>query len=252
VSGRDQRGSLAVPCVVAAAAFATLIALGMWQIERKHGKEALIETLTQRVAAAPVALAAKEQWPRLSPENDEFRRVVFRAEFLQTQEAFVYTVGSALRPDISGIGYWIFTPARLPNGALVVVNRGFVPQDRLDTHTRGEGQILDAVEIVGALRWPEARGWFAPNADPTRNIWYVRDHLVIAAAKGWGEVAPFFIDQEAPVPPGGLPRVGPLAVQLRNDHLQYALTWFGLALVLVVAFTIWARNWWRAAAKTSE
>ena len=252
MSARGQQGSLVVPGVVAVAAFATLIALGTWQIERKSWKEALIETLTRRVAAAPVALPPKEQWARQKPENDEFRRVAFHAEFLQTQEAYVYTAGSALRPDISGPGYWIFTPARLANGGLVVVNRGFVPQDRLDTHTRGEGQILDAVDVVGALRWPEPRGWFAPNADPARNMWYVRDHLAIAAAKGWGEVAPFFIDQEAPSPPGGLPTVGPLTVHLRNDHLQYALTWYGLAVVLAAVFAIWARNWRRAAVNTSD
>jgi surfeit locus 1 family protein len=228
--------------------FAVLIALGTWQVERKAWKEALIETLTTRSAAAPVALPARERWAELNPENDEFRRVAIRAEFIHTQEAFVYTAGSALRPDISGPGYWVFTPARLPDGGLAVVNRGFIPQDRLDTHTRAEGQILNAVDIVGALRWSEPRGWFTPNDDPQRNVWFVRDHRAIAAAKGWGDVAPFFIDQEAPPPPGGLPQAGALSVQLRNDHLQYALTWYGLAAVLAVVFTIWARGRWYAAA----
>ena len=125
---------------------------------------------------------------------------------------------------------------------VVIVNRGFVPQDRQDTHTRGEGQILNAVDIVGALRWPEPRGWFTPNDDPQRNVWFVRDHHAMATAMGWGEVAPFFVDQEAPLPPGGLPRPGALTVQLRNDHVQYALTWYGLAGVLAVVFTLWARS----------
>jgi surfeit locus 1 family protein len=242
VSAREQRGGLFLPGAFALLGFVVLVALGTWQIERKAWKEELIEVLRQRAAAAPVALPPREFWTTPKSASYEFRRFTFRAEFHHTQEAFVYTVGSALRPDISGPGYWIFTPAKLSDGSLVIVNRGFVPQDRLDTHTRGEGQVLEAVDIVGALRWPEPRGWFTPKDDPAGNVWYVRDHRAMAAAKGWGEVEPFYIDQESPVPPGGLPKVGPLSVQLRNEHLQYALTWYGLAAVLVVVFTIWARG----------
>jgi surfeit locus 1 family protein len=248
VSVRAERRGLVLPSLIALMGFAVLIALGTWQIERRAWKEALIETVTLRAAAAPVALPARARWASLSPENDEFRRVAFRAEFVHAQEALVYTAGSALRPDISGPGYWVFTPARLPDGSLVIVNRGFVPQDRMDTHTRAEGQILNTIDIVGALRWPERREWFTPNDDPQRNVWFVRDHHAIAAAKGWGEVAPFFIDQEAPQAPGGLPRSGALNVRLRNDHLQYALTWYGLAAVLTVVFALWIRSRWRAAA----
>jgi surfeit locus 1 family protein len=247
VNAREKRGGLLLPGVFALAGFAVLFALGTWQIERKAWKEELIEVLRQRAAAAPVALPTHEFWATPKSASYEFRRFTFRAEFHHTQEAFVYTAGSALRPDISGPGYWVFTPAKLPDGSMVIVNRGFVPQDRLDTHTRGEGQVLEAVDIVGALRWPEPRGWFTPKDDPAGNVWYVRDHRAMAAAKGWGEVEPFYIDQESPAPPGGLPKVGPLSVQLRNEHLQYALTWYGLAAVLVVVFTIWARGRRRAA-----
>ena len=77
---------------------------------------------------------------------------------------------------------------------------------------------------------------------PRPTIWMVRDPAAMAAAKGWGAVAPFYIEQEAPVPPGGLPHPAPLKPQLRNDHLQYAITWYGLAAVLVVMFAIWARR----------
>ncbi len=248
-----MRRGLVLPALAALAGFAALIVLGTWQMERKAWKESLIETLTRRAAAGPVALPVRELWRELNPENDEFRRVSFRAEFLHSLEAFVYTVGSALRPDISGQGYWVFTPARLPDGGLIIVNRGYIPQDRLASHTRAEGQFLNEFEIVGAMRWSEPRGWFTPHDDPQRNLWFVRDHRAMAAAKGLGgkglgEMAPYYIDQEAPVPPGGLPQPGTLNVRLRNDHLQYALTWYGLAAVLAVIFSIWVRNWWRAAA----
>jgi cytochrome oxidase assembly protein ShyY1 len=98
------------------------------------------------------------------------------------------------------------------------------------------------------MRWPETPGWFTPDADPARNLWFIRDHLAVADAKGWGgrdrggEVAPFYIDLESPQPPGGLPIPGPLTVKLPNDHLQYAITWFGLAAVIVIAFGFWVRS----------
>jgi cytochrome oxidase assembly protein ShyY1 len=90
------------------------------------------------------------------------------------------------------------------------------------------------------LRWPEPRGLFVSEHTPRDDLWFVRDHRAMAAQYGWGEVAPFYIEQEAPVPPGGVPRPGALKVNLRNEHLNYALTWYGLAAVLVAVFAVWA------------
>src|SRR5205807_10226290 len=143
----------------------------------------------------------------------------FAAEFVPGEEALVYTAGSALRSDISGAGYWVFAPARTADGGMVVVNRGFVPEGRQAPASRADGQVRGKVEIVGAMRWPEARGLFTPADDPRHNLWFVRDHTAMAAAKGWGAVAPFFIDQEAPQSPGGLPKAGRMAPNLPNNHL---------------------------------
>ena len=234
---RSWRGLL-IPALLA---FAVLIALGTWQLERKAWKEGLIAALSERLAAAPAALPAPAAWPRLEQTREEYRRVTFSADFDHRHEALVYAVASAFRPDVSGPGFWVFTPARLPDGTLVIVNRGFVPQDRRGPATRANGQVAGPVEIVGALRWPEHRSWFSPADDPARNLWFVRDPQAIAAAKGIGPVAPFYLEQESPVPPGGLPQPGKIAVTLRNAHLHYAITWYGLALVLVVMFVAWAR-----------
>jgi surfeit locus 1 family protein len=104
----------------------------------------------------------------------------------------------------------------------------------------------DQSDMVGAMRWPQARSYFAPSNDPGRNLWFVRDHLAIAAAKGWeagwGKVAPFYIELETPAPPSGWPRPGALEVNIRNEHLQYAITWYGLAGVLAIMFAAWLRN----------
>jgi len=229
---------LLVPALLA---FAVLIGLGTWQLERKAWKEGLIAALNERVAAPPAALPAPAAWPRLDQASEEYRRVTFSAAFDHGDEALVYAAASAFRPDVTGPGYWVFTPARLPGGTLVIVNRGFVPEARRDPASRAEGQIAGSVAITGALRWPEPRSFFSPADEPQKNLWFVRDPLAIAAAKRIAAIAPFYVEQESPVPPGGLPQPGKIAVTLRNAHLQYAITWYGLALVLLVMFATWAR-----------
>jgi surfeit locus 1 family protein len=144
-----------------------------------------------------------------------------------------------LRPDVKGPGYWVFAPARLAGGSVVVLNRGFVPPDRKDAATRKEGAPDGSVDIVGALRWPEQRGLFSAADDVTNGIWFTRDPRAMAEARGWQNVAPFYVDQEAPVPPGGWPRPGKLTVHLRDTHLQYAITWFALALGFVGVYVTW-------------
>ena len=236
-----RRTGLIVPSLVALAAFVFFIALGTWQVERKAWKEGLIGAIEQRLSADPVAIPLTSDWSKLTPERDEFRRVTFVATIEPDADALVYTPGSAFRTDVSGPGYWVFTPARLSDGARVVVNRGFVPEANKDSATRAAGLVTTPVEIIGVLRWPEHAGLFTPAGDPARNLWFARDQLAIAAAKGWGNVAPFYVEQEAPAPPGGLPAPGKLTVTLPNNHLQYALTWFGLAIVLVAVFVAYAR-----------
>ena len=236
-SGKRRR--LLVPGVAALCALVVLLWLGTWQVERKAWKEALIATVTERFAAPPVRLPPPAEWPRLDPSNDEFRRVAFSAEWLNDKEALVYTTGSSLRADAAGPGYWVFTPARVPGG-IVMVNRGFVPEGRQDPATRPEGQTAGPIDIVGVMRWPETPGLFTPPGDPAKNLWFARDPAAMAAAKGVGAVAPFYVEQESPSVPGGLPQVGKLQPSLPNNHLGYALTWCGLALVLVVGFGIGA------------
>jgi len=223
-----------------AAVVAVLAGLGVWQVERKTEKEALLAALDVKLSAPPIPLPPREAWPRLDRAGNEFRSVTFPAEFLHDQEARVYGAASTYRPDVSGAGYWIFTPARLLGGSLVIVNRGFVPDGRDDPRTREEGQVKGVVEMTGALRWPEAHGAFVPKDEPEHNLWYTRDLESMAKAKGWSAVAPFYIELAAPTPPGGLPKPGVLKPTLPNNHLQYAITWFGLAAVFAIAFFFWA------------
>jgi len=234
-----RRGGLLGATVFAVVGVAILIGLGVWQLDRKVWKEGLIAALTERLAQEPENLPSRDAWPRLTPEANEFRRVTFPAEFLEGEEALVYGAGSSLRSDVKGPGYWVFAPARLPGGSVVIVNRGFVPLDRKEPATRTTGAPRGSIDIVGNLRWPETRGLFTPADDTKTNVWYLRDTKAMAAAKKWAVAAPFYIDQEAPVPAGGLPLPGKLEVRLSNNHLQYAVTWFGLALALAGVYVVW-------------
>jgi len=222
------------------AAFAVLLALGTWQLERRAWKTALVAALLERLASSPEPLPPQSGWSGLAQGDAEFRRVTFTATLLNDREALVYTNGSAFRPDVAGPGYWVMTPARLADGGLVIVDRGFVPDARKNPATRTAGAVAGPITITGALRWPDLRGWFTPGDDPARNLWFARDPGAMAAAKGIGPVAPFYVEQEQPVPPGGLPQPGRLAVGLPNNHLQYAITWYGLAVVLVGVFAAFA------------
>jgi cytochrome oxidase assembly protein ShyY1 len=82
---------------------------------------------------------------------------------------------------------------------------------------------------------------FTPANDPQHNLWYSRDPVAIAAAKNWGQVTPFFVEQETPQL-AGAPQAGPLVVHLRDAHLQYAITWFGLAGGLAGVYLVWLRG----------
>jgi len=234
-----RRGGVLVATLFTLAAISLLIGFGKWQLDRKAWKEDLIQTLTARLAGPPKDLAPRADWPRLVQERDEFTRVTFPAEFIAGEEALVYTAGSPLRPDVKGPGYWVLSPARLAGGSVVIINRGFVPVDRKDAATRAPGALRGTVDITGAMRWTEPRGMFTPEDDVAGNVWYVRDPQAISTAKKWASAAPFYIDQEAPVPPGGLPLPGKLEVNLPNNHLQYVITWFGLALALAGVYAFW-------------
>jgi surfeit locus 1 family protein len=233
------RGGFAVPIVFAAVAVSVFIALGTWQLGRRVEKLALIETLDRRLSAAPAALPARRLWPQLDRANDEYRRVRFSAAFIPAADALVYAGPSPFPSDMPGAGYWVFALARTTSGDLLVVNRGYLPEGEKDASTRAANSRIKNngaanIEVTGVMRWPQARSYFAPADDPLRNLWFVRDHLAIARAKGWGEVAPFYVELEEPPPAGGLPRPAPLRPNIRNEHLQYAITWYGLAAVLIV------------------
>jgi cytochrome oxidase assembly protein ShyY1 len=241
---RDSSAGLGLG-LVALVMVAVLVGLGIWQLRRGAEKHALIAALTERLTTAPIGLFPPADWATLSSVRDEFRRVSFSATYEARPDAMVYSSGSAVRPDV-GLGTWAFLPARLADGSVLVVNTGFVQnitQDR-NQQDRAVKPLVTGqpVAMTGYLRFPEEAGALTASASRDKRLWFSRDIGAMAQALGWGNVAPFYIDLETPAPASGVPKPGPLDVHLKDDHLQYAITWFGLAAAVLFTFGFWWRS----------
>ncbi|MES2452579.1 MAG: SURF1 family protein [Pseudomonadota bacterium] len=210
---------------VAAAAIlcaAVLAALGVWQLERRMWKHGLIAAVDSRIHAAPVPAPGPATWGRISAARDAYRHIRIAGRFLHDRETLVQAVTER------GGGYWVLTPLETPDFT-VLVNRGFVPPDRRDPATRPQTSDTGIVTTTGLLRVSEPGGGFLRANDPAANRWYSRDVAAIAAARGLGSVAPYFIDADATPNPGSYPVGGLTVVRFTDNHLLYALTWFTLA-----------------------
>ncbi len=238
-----QRGrSLILPGLVTLIALAILIGLGTWQLQRKAWKEDLVSQIETRAFGEPGAIVPETEWPHWRADQDEFRKVRVTGTFLHEFEVPVYGLARGERQGAPIQGYYLITPLKLASGAIVMVNRGFVPTDLRDPARRPESQPAGEVTVTGLVRAPEVRNPFTPNDDPARNQWFSRDPQAIAAAHNLQQVAPFLIDADASPNPGGWPRGGQTPLTLPNNHLQYAITWYGIALTLIGVFAAFA---WR-------
>ncbi|MEJ1937289.1 SURF1 family protein, partial [Nostoc sp. NIES-2111] len=182
------------------------------------------------------------------PKAYEYVRVRVKGTFEHDKEAHLYGLrSSGVAGKDAQAGYYVLTPFRLSGeDRTVLVNRGFVPADRKDPATRAEGQVPGEQTVVGLLRSPEPRGMFSPADDPARNMWFTRDPSAIGAALGIQGLAPFVIEADETPVPGGLPVGGNTRVTFPNNHLQYAITWFTLAVALIIVFVVFVRSQRRA------
>lgn len=227
------------PAVATVLGCAFLAALGVWQLQRLAWKEGLIAQIETRAKAPPSALPPESQWAQLRPDDYEYRHVELTGVFDNDKEALIFRpAGGAARQP----GYLVLTPLRLASGAYVIVNRGFAPLDRKDPGSRPEGQVKGETHITGLMRQPESRNPFTPADHPETGTYFTRDPALIAAHFGLYPAAPFSIDADAAPVPGGWPQGGATELSFPNNHLSYALTWFGLALALLVVFAAFARQ----------
>jgi surfeit locus 1 family protein len=235
---RSALRDLLAPGLASLVCLAILIGLGTWQLERKAWKEALIDRIVARSRIEPPA--PLPAFDAFDPAKDEFERVRATGRLLHDKETLVHGLAPGDMPGRALQGYYVVTPLRLDDGRTVLVNRGFVPTELKDPGRRAAGQVEGETTVTGMLRQSEARAMFVPAPNPATGEWFNRDVPGIAAAKGLGPVAPYLIEADATPIPGGWPKGGQLRVDLPNNHLQYAFTWFGLAVCLVGVFAAFA------------
>lgn len=219
MSGRRALGLLALAVAIVCAG------LGVWQVERRAWKHALVASVERKLAAQPVdARAIADVGP-----DDAYRRVRVAGRYRAGADTYVQAVTDY------GPGWWVVSPL-VAGDRVVLVNRGFVTSDRRGKAPPPGGDVT----VVGLLRLSEPGGAFLRSNDPGADRWYSRDVAAIARAKRLGKVAPFFVDQDAASAPAGGPRGGLTVIRFSDNHLVYALTWFALsAMGLFFGWMAW-------------
>lgn len=247
--------SLLLPAILTALALFVLVSLGNWQVDRLAWKEDLIARVRERPQSEPLDFRhddlAEIGEPGSFLESNEYRPVILTGSYQPDEEVLVFTSLSRPRGKFGGPGYWVLTPfVTPPSGAIVLVNRGFVPDGRTDSYA---APPTGEVTIKGLVRAPETGSWATPKPDMAKRIFYARDPLKIGRATGFifdlpgapsvSPFMPFFIDLAAEfTPESGLPQAGETRMSFPNNHLQYAITWYGLAAALLAVFSVFA---WR-------
>ncbi|MCS6761519.1 MAG: SURF1 family protein [Candidatus Devosia symbiotica] len=214
--------------------------LGVWQLQRLGQKEALVAVVDQRLNAAPIPVPAVGQWSSLDLTELNFRLVSLTGAFRYNQTVTVFTSLSSARGAASDPGYWVVTPFVLVDGGTVFVNRGFVPEALHEAViTNAESDTVQII-ITGLLRPGERAGFMTPAPDISNRVEWVRDPVRLAdiVDPGLAPFAPFYVDLRAGAP-GELLQDGETVIEFPNNHLGYAYTWFGLAIVDVVMLGFW-------------
>lgn len=206
-----------------------LCLLGNWQVERLDWKLDLIEKMEQRFGLPAVLLP-----PQVDDTDDwVYRHSSVRGRFLHMREMPLYSIGPNGKP-----GYDLFTPLQARDGRYVIINRGWVPEHLKEQVSRPNTIVAGEVEVIGVLRKSWIKERFAPDNEPQRNLWYYGNLPEMAQAKGLSTVFPMFLYQDKTTEAGSFPIGGRSRLKIVNNHLDYAMTWYGLAIVLFVIYLI--------------
>jgi surfeit locus 1 family protein len=230
-----QRRSLLWVTLFWVGLFAILISLGSWQIHRLHWKEGLIAERHAAIAGPPIALPETLR----SARGLEFHHVKVVGRFLNRDELYLHAIADDGTP-----GYHVVTPFVLMDGKTVFIDRGFVPEDRKNPATRPAGILAGIVTVTGLLRLPSPgnSSLFTPRNEPEANLWFAVDVPAMARATRVGDYLPIYVDADKSPVPGIYPIGGQSYTKLPNNHLQYALTWYGLAGLVPIYYVLFVRR----------
>jgi surfeit locus 1 family protein len=215
------------PTVFTVPAILLMVGLSIWQVQRLHWKEGLIAERVGRTQAAPIDLPA----PGADLSGLEFHKVQLQGSFDHAHEFYL-----AARSMNGNVGYWVETPFQPENGPAVLVNRGWVPEEKKLPAERPEGQVAGSVSLIGFVRLPQTKTWFQPENEPDRNVWFYLAPAEMAAAGHINIRTDLYIDAGPQANPGGFPIGGQTRINLPNDHLQYSITWALLAIALAAVY----------------
>jgi surfeit locus 1 family protein len=235
-----SRARLALWLLLLTALFAGFIALGSWQIHRRAWKLDLIAQVDRKLHAAPVPAPGRDVWAQIKP-SDQYLKIQAEGTYLPGREVRVQAVTEL------GAGYWLISPLQTRDGFFILINRGFVDADWQAPPSQNTGLAPQPLRITGLLRLSEPKGGFLRHNDPATARWYSRDVAAIAASLQLpaADVAPYFIDADAAASPDRNPETGPVGgltvVRFHNSHLVYAITWYTLAMMTLLAGIILAR-----------
>lgn len=219
------------------------IGLGVWQMQRLGEKEALIARVADRIDAPPVALPPSSEWETVDPATLDYAPVTVTGHYVPNHTIMVFTSLTSPKGEASGPGYWVMTAFALDAGGAILVNRGFIPQDDRLAFVNGQGVDEGPQTLTGIARQPEAVGSFTPEDNLEDRIGYVRDpkRLWLLVGPSLGSFAPWTLDVPAG-PPGALPQGGETVAEFPNNHLGYAFTWFGFAIITPILLFFWLRR----------
>jgi surfeit locus 1 family protein len=193
-------------------------------LERLQWKLALIAQVNGNMAAAPVSL---DEILAMDQGAAQYRHVRLQGHFDHARESYVFTT------DDGAAVYHVLTPFTVEGGRVLMVDRGEVPKEKLDPASRAAGNVAGETQVTGVWRTPDAPSNFTPPPDTANRVWYSRDLTGMAAFHHLTLAASQLVEADATPNPGGWPRGGKTVVTFRNQHLGYAITWFGVAIVLL-------------------
>lgn len=221
------------------------VALGNWQMQRLAEKDALIASVASRSDLPPTPVPHPSEWDAVAPDYFDYRPITLTGTYRLDQTVLVFTSLPGGEGRFSGPGYWVMTPLLSDRGGIVFVNRGFVPEQMRAQFAEGGVGPEGAVTLEGLARSSEAASSFTPGPDRLRGIEWVRntDRLLAMTDLADQPVAEFYLDLP-PGPPGALPQGTQAVASFPNNHLGYAITWYGFAGItpLLLAGWVWRQR----------
>jgi len=236
----QQKGLVGLTALMLAG-LALLIGLGVWQLKRLEWKQGLIAQIEARTKGPPITL---EDAVALAGQGRDpsYYRVRVDGRFHHAKERYLYAVSEGR------VGWHVITPLETEDGDIVLVDRGFVPDELKDPSARALGQVENVVTVIGIARSPETQTLFTPDNEPKVNRWFWRDLAGMARSMfpaGTIDVAPFFLEADKSKVPGFWPEGGQTRLEIPNNHLQYAITWFLLGACLLIVYGLYVRSLYR-------